>query len=115
MWVETTSRIASFTRRILAPGILENLRRGHEAALDTSAVREVGMHEALDRRRGLGDLAGLATDDRRRQRGSLPQVVVVGLSHRGAKATLETRLERPQLPALPLEAGTAGEVKSDLE
>ena len=34
MWVETTSLIASFTRRILAPGILDNVLFGPQAALE---------------------------------------------------------------------------------
>src|SRR5687768_14429090 len=103
MWVETTSRIASFTRRILAPGILENLGGRTDAALDARPIRKLRVDEALDRSGCLIDLPGFAGQDRGGQGGSLPQVVVVGLGDGGAEATLKRGLERSQLLALSLQ------------
>src|SRR3954454_21626940 len=99
---DRTSRTASFTLRIRAPGILEHILAGQERALDESSLGELRLHIASqfgarvvnDRRR--------AAHQRGRQRGALPEVVMVGLGDRRAEAPLQLSLQRDDLLALAL-------------
>src|SRR4051794_33467596 len=112
---DRTSRTASLTRRIRAPGILEHFLAGNERSLYENALGklrldiapELGPGVVHDRRRSPHESSG--------ERGALPQVVMVGLRDGGAEAALQLRLQRDDLLALALEAPVAGKVKLDLD
>src|SRR5918992_4521263 len=116
MCADRTSRTASFTRRIREPGILvEHLLGRDQGVLDPHTLRELRLHVALELRGRIPHAAGVAADQRRRHRGALPQVVVIGLGDGRAEAPLELRLQRGQLLALALEASVVREVEVDLQ
>src|SRR3954453_19736759 len=112
---DRTSRTASLTRRIRAPGILEHFLAGNERSLYENALGklrldiapELGPGVVHDRRRSPHESGG--------ERGALPQVVMVGLRDGGAEAALQLRLQRDDLLALALEAPVTGKVKLDLD
>ena len=113
---DSTSLTASLTLRIRAPGILaEHLVAGDKAALDPNAVGELRLDVARELGAGVIDDRWRAPDERRRERGALPEIVVVGLGDGRAEPLLEVRLQRLDLLALALEAGVIGEVQVDLD
>src|SRR4051794_20451338 len=128
---ERTSLTASFTLRILAPAILdhpparnvnervhsatEHFVAGDQAALHAHAVRELRDHVALELGGGVVDDRRRVTHKRRRERGSLPQIVVVRLGDCCPEALLQVRLQRLDLLALALEARVVGQVNVDLD
>src|SRR3954447_4986472 len=112
---DSTSRTASFTLRIRAPAILEHILAGQEGALDESSLGELGLHVASQfHARVVNDRRGTAHQSGR-QRGALPEVVMVGLGDRRAEAPLQLGLQRDDLLALALEAPVVREVKLDPE
>src|ERR687886_256093 len=102
---ERTSRTASFTRRIRSPGILalQELVARYEGSFHANPVGKHPHHVPLQTRRGVRERSRARADERRGQRGALPQIVVIGLADGGTEAPLELGLERLQLPALALE------------
>src|SRR5690348_1160841 len=112
---DRTSRTASLTRRIRAPGILEHFLARNEDPIYENALGKLGLHIAPelgprvvhDRRR--------TTHQRRRESGALPQVVMVGFRYRRAEAPLQLRLQRDDLLALALQAPVPRKVKLDLD
>src|SRR5687767_11343675 len=103
MWVERTSLTASLTRRIRSPGILmKGLVGGHHDSFNENTLRELPIQPAFNPVGADVDVGQGAADDRRGQRGSLPEVVMVGLGDRGAEALVQLRLHRLQLLPLPL-------------
>src|SRR5215216_5351064 len=111
---ETTSRTASFTRRMRS-AILEKVLPGHHPAFHRSAIGKHRDDVSLQSRRSIAERACLSTHECRGQLRALPQVVVIRLRDRRAEAPLELRLEGAQLLALALEASVVGEVEVDLE
>ncbi len=63
---------------------------------------------ALDRRGGLGHLAGTTSHHRGGKRGALPEVVVVGLGHRRPESALEAALSERSSLRLPLRLALSG-------
>jgi hypothetical protein len=78
----------------------EELAGRDEAPLHSNPVREAGLHGA---------------HERGRERGALPQVVVVGLGDGGPETALELGLEGCDLLALALQAPVVRKVQLDLE
>ncbi len=74
--------------------------------------------ETSNRRSGRGSalcaqLAGVTADERGRQRGALPEIVVVGLGHGRAEAPLQLGLQRADSSLrLPLRLAVSGKVKA---
>src|SRR3569833_687031 len=112
---DRTSRTASFTLRIRAPGILEHILAGKESALDESSLGKLGLNVApqLDAR-VVHDRRGPA-NQRGRESGALPQVVMICLGDRRAEAPLQLSLQRDDLLALALQAPVVREVKLDTD
>ena len=59
--------------------------------------------------------SGVAPDERRGERGALPEVVVVGLGHARPEAPAQLRLQPGQLLALALQASVGGEMQVNLD
>src|SRR3954447_24553193 len=118
---EITSRTASLTRRIRAPGILEDppvaeqLFARHESTLNPHSLRKLRLHVSRELRAGVPHRACVPPAQRRGDGRALPQVVVVGLGNGRAEAPLKLSLQRHDLLALPLEAAVVGEVQVDLD
>src|ERR1700755_178440 len=94
---------------------VQHLVARNQAALDPNSLRELRLDVALELGRGVVQHRGSTPDEGRREGGSLPQVVVVGLGDGRAEALLKVRLQRVQLLALALEARVVREVQVDLD
>src|SRR5262245_2649201 len=94
---ESTSRSASFTRR------MRSLIERHHLALDAAQLEVLRGEVALRAVEQADELRVAAGDARERQLRALPDVVVVDLGDRGAEAPLQLRLDGQQLLALALQ------------
>src|SRR5205814_10159469 len=93
----------------------EHLFARDEAPLDPHSLRELRLDIALELGRGVVHHRGRTPDERRREGGPLPELVVIGLGDGGAEALLEVRLQRVEFLALALEARVVREVQVDLD
>src|SRR5919206_3945139 len=73
---ETTSRTASFTRRMRS-AILEKVFPGHHPAFHRRAFRKHRDHKPLQSRGSITQIGNAVSDERRGQLGPLPEVVMV--------------------------------------
>src|SRR5215208_3608212 len=112
---DKTSLTASLTLRIRAPGTLAKLLGREDGSLHANALRELRLHITPELRSCVVNHGGRATHQRGRERGPLPEVVVLGLRHRGTEAPLKLCLERHDLLPLALEAPVVREVEMDLD
>src|SRR3954454_24376447 len=112
---DRTSRTASLTRRIRAPGILEHFLAGNEHPIYETPLAELSLHIAPELGTRVVHDRGRSAHERRGERGALPQVVMVGLRDRGTEAALQLRLQRDDLLALALQAPVVREVKLNLD
>ena len=110
---ERTSRTASFTLRMRSEATLMQVLGRYEQAFHAGTVGKQRPHVARSTlAAAVLEQAGVAPTSAAVIVGALPELVMVGLGHRGAEAPLELRLERGELLALALEAprspGSAG-------
>src|SRR5688572_25536830 len=111
MWVERTSFTASLTRRIRSPGILmKSLVDGEHGSFNADTLRKLPIEPAFNPVRARIYVACRTPHHGRRDGRPLPQVVMIGLRHRGAEPALELRFHRLQLLPLSLEAPVLREV-----
>src|SRR5688500_7542249 len=116
MWIERTSFRASLTRRMRSPAILmKSLVGGHHGSLDTDTLGEVPVEPAFNPVGAGCNVVGGPADQRRGERGALPELVLIGLGDRRAEAVVELSLHRLKLLALALERAVVGEVEVHLE
>ena len=116
-------RVNEAVREVVSARIAEGLRDPRigfvtVTSVDTSTdLRHARVYVSVlgDDEQRAATMAGLAPDERGRDLGALPEVVMIGLGHRRAEAALEVRLQRAQLPPLALQASVVGEVKLYLE
>src|SRR4051794_22848819 len=114
---ESTSRTASFTLRMRSEGILaiQEVFARHKNSFHSNPVGKHPHDITLQTGRGVRERSRVAPDQRRGDRGALPEVVMVGLRNGGAEAPLQLGLERLELLALALEAAVVREVDVDLQ
>src|SRR5215210_5075555 len=82
---DTTSRTASFTRRIRS-AILEKVLPGHHFAFHTRSIRKHRDHVTLDSRGPIPQWTGLPPDERGAELRTLPQIVVTRFGYSRAEA-----------------------------
>src|SRR3954468_13939707 len=111
---ETTSRTASFTRRMRS-AILEKVFPGHHPAFHRCALGKHRDDVPLHSRGSITQIGNAVSDECGGQFRALPQLVMSRLGHRRSEAPVQLSLQRAQLPALALEASVVGEVEVDLE
>src|SRR5215212_10209188 len=111
---ETTSRTASFTRRMRS-AILEKVFPGHHPAFHRRALGKHRDDVTLHSRGSITQIGNAVSDECGGQLGALPQLVMVRLGHRLAEAPLQLGLQRAELLALALQASVLGEVEVDLK
>src|SRR3954454_9429988 len=88
---DKTSRRASFTLRMRAPGTLlpQYLGRGTDTAYEPHGFWKLREDVALEIVAGALQGTEVAAHQGRRQRRALPEVMVIRLGDRGAKASLQ--------------------------
>jgi hypothetical protein len=87
--------------------------RRHETALESHPIGVLRQDVALEVVRRPPQRSRVAPRERGRERGALPEIVMIGLGDRGAEAPLKLSLEREQLLPLVLQRMPLGEVKVD--
>src|SRR5215208_6114862 len=110
---DTTSRTASFTRRMRS-AMLEKVFPRHHSAFHARALGKHRDHEALDSRGLIPQRAGVSAHDGCRELRTLPEIVMVGLCDGRAEAALQLSLQRAQFLPLALETSVVREVQLDL-
>jgi hypothetical protein len=94
---------------------MKSLVGGHHGSINADTLRELPIEPPFNPVGANSNVRRSPPDDRRSERRSLPQIVMVGLCDRGAEPLMELRLDRLQLLPLPLEAPVLREVQVNLE
>jgi hypothetical protein len=79
------------------------------------AIRKHRLHITNQSGATFAQWSGFPPHESGGQGGPLPEVVVIRLRNRRAEPALKLRLQRAQLPPLPLEAAVRGKVEMYLE